>query len=466
VHTKPALTSSFRDPAGYLFLDEGVLYRQVNEAGIEDYKALMNSGLYTALIQRGWLVQHEEMASQQSSQNSNTTTALLKPRPLAYISYPYEWCFEQLRDAALLTLDIQILALQHGMSLKDASAFNVQFEGCRPIFIDTLSFERYREGSPWAAYRQFCKHFLAPLALAARRDIRLGKLWLPYIDGIPLDLASKLLPLRSWLSYSLLAHIHFHAMAEKNYARQGASGKSVGPTAKLSLRGLQALLDSLRSAIRKQQVKRVRTEWANYYNETNYSEGAASLKAELVEEFLTKIPGPLKLVQDLGANNGLYSRIAARHAALVVSQDIDPMAVSANYQIAREAGPKNVLPLELDLVTPTPAIGWANSERSSFSQRPPADAILALALIHHLAISNNLPLARIAEFLAQRAHSLIIEFVPKSDSQVAILLATRPDIFPDYTVEGFENAFAGHFHIRERKPIEGCDRILYLMQRQ
>lgn len=466
MHGKQVLDSSFRDPAGFLFTENDVLYRQVNPAGQDDYRTLMDSGLYEKLVQRGWLVPHKEVTLEESPEGSKHPGSLLQPKKLSYISYPYEWCFEQLRDAALLTLDIQGMALECGMTLKDASAFNVQFEGCRPVFIDTLSFETYHPGKPWPAYRQFCQHFLAPLALAARTDIRLNKLLLNYIDGIPLDLASILLPRRSWLSYSLLAHIHIHALAQRNYSKSGTAANGKTTVAKLSASQMKALIESLRSAVSKQKWRPDKTEWANYYNESNYTENSAGHKAELVTEYLQSIPGPLGLIQDLGANNGRYSRIAAAYGQLVVSQDIDPVAVSSNYQIAREQGVANILPLELDLVAPTPAIGWDNAERDSFSQRPPVDAILALALIHHLIISNNLPMERLAQFFASRGRWLIIEFVPKVDSQVEILLATRPDIFPQYDEASFEQTFGSFFNIIRKSHIEGSERTLYLMEKQ
>jgi ribosomal protein L11 methylase PrmA len=460
------LTSSLRDPAGFLFTDKGVLYRQVNESGLDDYQALMNSGLYHELVERGWLVEHSELPSTGSPQDVSTRTKLLQPRLLAYITYPYEWCFEQLRDAALLTLRIQRLALDHGMSLKDASAYNIQFDGPRPLLIDTLSFEKYEEGKPWAGYRQFCQHFLAPLSLCAKKDTRLSKLLLANIDGIPLDLASKLLPRRTWLSYSLLAHIHLHALAQKNYSQTNPKVKNRAVNTKISFGQMGALIESLKTAVEKQKWRPPSTEWGNYYNETNYTGTATTTKEQLVADYLKKLPNPLELIQDIGANNGRYSRIAAKYAKLVVSQDIDPIAVSANYRITQEVGLQNILPLELDIVTPTPAIGWENAERDSFSQRRPADALLALALIHHLAISNNIPLDRLASFFARRCKWLIIEFVPKADSQVQILLATRPDIFSEYHEDCFEKVFQKYFHLREKQPIEDSERTLYLMEKR
>ena len=458
------LSSSFRDPSGFIFSHDGCLYRQVNQSYADQYDRFMASGLYTALVDKGWIVAHDEVAPGTVPQ-TDTCHKILKPRQIPFIAYPYEWSFSQLKAAAMLTLKIQHAALKHGFVLKDASAFNIQFDNARPVFIDTLSFEPYQAGTPWVAYRQFCQHFLAPLALMAYCDVQLSKLTISHIDGVPLPLASKLLPLRTRLNPSLFTHIHLHARMQAAHGDDaGNARKGEAGTAHVSQKGIVALGESLASAINRLDWKLPRTEWGNYYENTNYSDNAGQQKRQLVDAYLDAIPDPLHIVQDLGANTGEFSRVAARHANLVVSQDIDPVAVETNYRLCREAGPTNILPLVQDLSAPSPAIGWANHERDSFMHRSHGDALLVLALIHHLAISNNLPLENIAATFRKITLWLIIEFVPKSDSQVARLLATREDIFPDYTEAGFEAAFAPCFEMRKRDAIEGSERTLYLMR--
>lgn len=456
-----SLPSSFRDPSGFVFSHEGRVYRQVNDSFAASFDQMLASGLYDALVSRRYLVEHQDVTGSNVPREPNCH-CLLAPRQLPYISYPYEWSFSQLKDAAMLTLRIQTTALKHGFVLKDASAYNVQFVDGAPIFIDTLSFEPHVEGAPWAAYRQFCQHFLAPLALMAHVDVELGKLLVTHIDGIPLPLASKLLPTRTRLNYALQAHIHLHAKLQTNYADAAAEGAA--RKTKLSATGLQAIIESLASAVRKLEWKPPHTEWGDYYDHTNYSDDAAVQKRELVSTFLAAIGRRLGTVHDLGANTGEFSRIAAAHADLVVSQDIDPVAVERNYRQLRENAPKNLLPLLQDLFAPAPAIGWANEERESFRQRAHCDAILALALVHHMAISNNTPLEKIAALFAELAQWLVIEFVPKSDSQVIRLLVTRPDIFPLYTEEGFETAFGAFFSIVKKEAVAGSERTLYLMR--
>ena len=461
-----ALPSSFRDPSGFVFSSDGVIYRQVNQVSRPDYDALMESGLYNSLVSKGLLVSHEEIIDG-SVQGTGDYYKILRPTQIPFISYPYEWSFSQLKDAAMLTLRVQFQALKHGFTLKDASAFNIQFHNGKPVFIDTLSFESYVEGKPWVPYRQFCQHFLAPLSLMTYRDIDLSKLAINYIDGVPLTLASKLLPFKTRFNYSLATHIHLHSRIQHSYEDVAAkpSGKKRPRDAKLSKSRLQALLESLAKCVDKLNWKMPDTEWGDYYNNTNYSQASLDEKRKLVASFLANIPQPLGTIQDLGANTGEFSRIAADYASLVVSQDIDPVAVELNYREIAASGPENILPIVQNLVTPSPAIGWGNAERSSFVERSDCDVIMALALIHHIAISNNVPLVNVAKLFADMTDWLLIEFVPKSDSQVARLLYTREDIFPEYTREGFESAFKQCFSIERSENIEGTDRTLYLLKK-
>lgn len=452
-----AIPGSFRDPSGFLFLRKGVLFRQINQPYLHHYEKLLGSGLYESLAGRGWLVRHSdvERGSKPGRQK------IIQPDLIPFISYPYEWSFSQLKDAALLTLAIQRLALEHGMSLKDCSAYNIQFQNGRPTLIDTLSFEIYTQGLPWVAYRQFCKHFLAPLALMALTDIRLNQLLRIHLDGIPLDLASRLLPRRTRFGFSLAAHIHLQARFERKY-QHTPTAKTGRKVSKMALLGL---VDSLESAINKLHWAPGGTEWGEYYAITNYSEAAFADKRAAVEKMVKKAKP--RTVWDLGANTGVFSRIAAAHAELTVSFDSDPAAVEKNYLQCKEnpAGEK-LLPLLMDLTNPSPGIGWDNEERMALKNRGPVEMVLALALVHHLAISNNVPLGRVAEFFAGLCQTLLIEFVPKEDSQVQKLLASREDVFAGYHREGFEAAFGEKFEISEKKEIAQTVRTLYLLRKK
>ncbi|MDD3825095.1 MAG: SAM-dependent methyltransferase [Anaerolineae bacterium] len=449
---------SFRDPSGFVFYRDGQLYRQINTAYGAHYERLVNSGLYQALVDTGCLIPHREVEVEAAE--SALAYKVIEPEPVPFVSYPYEWSFGQLKDAALLTLRIEKMALERDISLKDCSAYNVQFRGCRPVLIDTLSFEPYREGEPWVAYRQFCQHFLAPLALMSHRDVRLSQLLRVYIDGVPLDLASGLLPRQTWLDFGLLSHIHLHASSQKRYAGKPVdlSRRRVGRTAFLGL------VDSLERTVRKLGWQPRGTEWIDYAGDTNYSDQALQHKAGLVSSYLDETNA--RLVWDLGANTGTFSRVAAAKGMHTVSADLDPACVEVNYRRAVQEGQRHLLPLVVDLTNPSPGVGWANLERASLLARGPADAALALALLHHLAIGNNLPLDRIARFFAGICAWLIVEFAPKDDSQVQRLLQTRDDIFPHYTQQAFEEAFGAQFLIRASSPIQDSQRTLYLMQRR
>jgi len=427
-------TSSFRDPSGYVFTREGILYRRVNPYYEEDYAHLMNSGLYSELVDKGLLISHEE------------TEYGLKPELVDFISYPYEWSFSMLKDAALTTLKVQKIALGYGMGLKDASAYNIQFPRGKPVLIDTLSFSKYIEGAPWIAYRQFCQFFLNPLALMAYKDVRLGQLLRVYIDGIPSDLTAKLLPVRTYFRPALLGHIHAHSL--------GRGIKVKIP--KMSKFRLLVLINHLESTIKGLKWK-PKGGWSKYPEVSSYSEDSFNHKKELVASYLDEIKP--KKIWDLGANLGEFSLLAPK-GSQVISFDKDPACTELNY-LSRNG----TLPLLLDLTNPSPDIGWNNSERKSLIKRGPADTVLALALIHHLAITNNLSLDSIANFLVGICHQLIVEFIPKEDSQVQRLLATREDIFSDYTEESFKEEFSRYFKLLDSSSIRDTSRSLYLMER-
>jgi hypothetical protein len=452
------LTASFRDPSGFLFTRDGVLFRQVNRSYADEYTRLMESGLYEKLVKAGLLIPHVE--ADQPPAQAESAFKVIQPERVPFISYPYEWSFSQLKDAALATLSIQKRALKAGMSLKDASAYNIQFVRGKATLIDTLSFGLYKEGQPWDAYRQFCQHFLAPLALMSRVDVRLNQLLRVYIDGIPLDLASRLLPFGTRLDFGLLTHIHIHAGAQTRYA--DAEVKRDAPSGRMNQNAFLGLIESLEGAVKKLEWKPAGTEWGNYYDITNYSDAAFEHKKQLVGEWAARIQP--SLTWDLGANNGTFSRLAVAAGAFTVAFDVDPAAVEQNYRSVKSDKTPNMLPLVLDLTNPSPALGWANRERNSFTQRGPADLVLALAVIHHLAISNNVPLPQLADFFAEAGKRLVIEFVPKSDSQVKKLLSTRLDIFPSYTLEGFEAAFSPRFRILEKLNLQESERTLYFME--
>jgi ribosomal protein L11 methylase PrmA len=447
--------ASFRDPDGHIFSINGQIFRQVNLSAQEDYDLLISSGLYAELISSKALVEHEEA---EGIAGVGDYYKIIMPEKIPFISYPYEWSFSQLKQAAILTLKLQITAMARGMSLKDASAYNIQFIGSQPIFIDTLSFEKYNEGKPWIAYGQFVRHFLAPLALMAKTDARLSTLLRCFIDGVPVDMAAKMLPGSCRFNMGLLLHLFGMARAMGGDAE--AANNRVGEV-NVSRFGLMATLDSLLSTVNKLTWEPPKTTWSDYYDNTNYTDSSSAHKAALVLAYM--LEAAPKTVWDLGANSGRYSEIGEGIGAQVTAFDFDVAAVEFMYLNFASKENRNILPLVMDLSNPSPALGWHHNERASMVQRGPADCVLALALIHHLAIANNLPLGMIANFFSQCGKWLIIEFVPKEDSQIKRMLTAREDIFVNYTREEFERAFGEYFYMVHRENITDSCRTLYLL---
>ena len=447
--------SSFRDRSGFLFYYENEIYRIINFSYKKQYEKFMNSELYQKLEEKNLIISHSEI---ENLDIDCDYYKIIKPEKIPFISYPYEWSFSQLKDAALLTLRIQKAAMKYGMTLKDGSAFNIQFHNGHPIFIDTLSFEIYEEGQIWKPYKQFCQHFLAPLALISKKDVRLNLLSKTFIDGIPIDLAAKLLPKTTFGNFGLMAHIHAHAKSQKHYEDKDAKIKQKT----LSKRSFEGLIESLKSSIEKMTWNENNTEWGDYYSDTNYTEKSFEEKKQFISLAIDQVKP--KLVWDMGANTGVFSRLASTKGINTISYDIDPLAVEKNYLSSSQNSEQNILPLILDLTNPSSGIGWNHDERMSIIQRGPADMVFALALVHHLAISNNVPLNKIAEFFSQISKFLIIEFVPKSDSQVKRLLLTRDDIFENYDEKNFEIEFSKFFKIINSKKILDSERTIYIME--
>lgn len=454
------LTSSYRDPAGFVFGMNGIVYRQINKAAEAEYGLFKSSGLYDKLIAKRLLISHDEIKDLKGLPADKNRLIVIRPEQVPFISYPYEWSFPQLRDAALLTLKIQKLAIEHGMILKDASAYNIQFIGKKPIFIDTLSFAEYEDGQAWEGYRQFCEHFIIPLAIAHYSTEQALTMLQTYLEGIPLSLAVGLLPKKAKFKKGLWAHVYLHERSQRKHQGSGTEA-ATAPTRKVSKFALGGLMSSLETSVTAMRPPKVATEWGEYYEFTNYNDKAFKDKAKLVESFLGQLKSEPKLAWDIGANNGEFSELAAKRGAYTIAWDIDAKAVAANYQRSDKYD-ELMLPLVQDVAVPSPSIGWELNERASLLERGPADVVFALAVVHHLAIGRNVPLPKVAELMSKIGKSVIIEFIPKSDSKVKHLLASRKDIFPDYDLENFEKAMGKYFKLVSKKQITNSHRWLYL----
>lgn len=438
--------SSFRDPSSYVYYEGKLIFREVDLDQKKVIDGVVDSSLYQSLIDRHLLLPFTWYRYKQLT---------LKPDLVLSISYPYEWCFSMLKDSALATLDICIEALYKGFILKDASAYNIQYSKGKMVLIDHGSFSSYKEGEPWVAYKQFCQHFLAPLALMVYRDQRLGKLSQNFIDGIPLDLCSSLLPAKSYLNPGILTHIHLHSKSQSINSTTRAKGL------KISRLGLLGLLDNLRRTIEKLEIKLDSSYWSGYTKFCTYSQRALSDKIAVVGTLLKSLS--YNSLLDLGCNTGLFSSFTTSDTIAV---DSDYGSIELIYKkIKLRSYKKEILPLVIDINNPSPNIGWLGKERYSFLERQRPDLIMALALIHHLCIVNNLPFSYLIDLLGRTSKWLIVEWVPKEDLQVQGFLRSREDIFSWYTQEVFEAEFSKVFKIALREPLDDSKRVIYLMEK-
>jgi 2-polyprenyl-3-methyl-5-hydroxy-6-metoxy-1,4-benzoquinol methylase len=423
----PEEQSSFRDPDSQVWFEGNQPFRTIMPSYLPHYDKLMKSGLYDHLVKRGLLIGHEEVYA-------DVRKAVIKPERVDFISYPYEWCFSQLKQAASKMLTINLIALQYGMILKDASAFNMQFVGSKAVLIDTASFVEYKDGMPWLAFGQFMRHFLAPLVLAHYRGPKYLKLTQEYMDGLPVGEIARDLPIRSFLNMNCNMFVHTFRMAD-GHNRDGD----------LKREYLERLLGRLGEYVDSLTPKR-ESKWDRYEPEDAYT----AAKAIAVVEALAKSGG---VVGDLGANKGRYTSMVSMMGRSVVAIDRDHDCID---RMTGEA-----LKLVVDLNNPTPAIGWGNKERKSFLERASFQTTLALALIHHLCIGNNVPLCKVAEVLrGMTTETLIIEWIPEEDDKAQLLAKGR--VFPAYCKEIFEREFGKFFDLRSVRKIGESCRDLYM----
>ncbi|HTE25344.1 methyltransferase domain-containing protein [Flavitalea sp.] len=446
--------SSYRDPSGHIFEQDGIIYRQINKSYAEDYSQLKNSGLLAKLIAKKQMVKHEEMNAIAGANDS--AWMVIKPEKIKAISYPSEWSFDALKAAALLHLDIMETALAHDMILKDASPYNVQFVSGQAIFIDTLSFQRYNQDLPWIAYRQFCECFLFPLLLENYKRFYINQVYQSFPDGITAAETATLLPFRSRLSLGCWLHVFLPAsVAKTKHTVRGEIRFSKKKMINL-VSHLRALILGLKSNDKSPAA------WNTYYAETILSENYLASKRTI----FTQLTGDLQIsvAIDIGSNDGFFSNLLSSKGAIVIAIDNDAPSINRLFLLSKKES-LNILSLVVDITAPTPATGFRNLERSSFLQRLDCDLILALALVHHLVIGKNIPLSMLASFFSEYTKWLLIEFVPKDDPKVTAMLANREDVFPDYNHENFESTLAVYFDLINKQTIPGTTRTMYLYKK-
>jgi len=439
---------SFRDPSGHVHHEGGRIFRTVLPPGADDYEFVRGTGLHEHLQASGSLIGSAPVAELDASWAEGAHVVLEHPR-LPFVSYPFEWSFPALKAAALLTLDVSLDALDHGVALSDASAYNIQFDGPRPVFIDYLSFRQYQEGEFWGAHRQFCEQFLNTLLLTAKTGVPYHPWMRGSLEGIPALELAPLLSLRAKASWRMLTQVVLQARFQKGSRAQSAVKVN---RMKLPREAYRANMSSLRRWIERLEPASGRySPWSGYAQDHSYASSEEQRKQQFVAEYAGSVRPDL--MWDLGCNTGEYSVVAlTAGAGRVVGFEGDHGALDTAYlRATRES--LAFLPLYMDLANPSPDQGWAQHERHGLAGRADADGLLALAVIHHLAIGRNIPLAWVVDWLVGLAPTGVIEFVPKADPMVQRLLDLRKDIFADYSWETFIHA------VEERAEVVRADTI-------
>jgi hypothetical protein len=457
---------SFRDPSSTVFYAGGDVLRGLDSEAAADWAALSKAPFFTKAVETGRIVRTEALSDAEAKQVTpadRTWPTVLRHERVPFISYPYEWTFSQLQDAALLHLDLLIEALDAGLSMKDGYAYNIQWQGARPTFIDTPSFQR-STGGPWPGYRQFCRTFLFPLMLTAHKDVSFRPMLRGQVDGIEPKQMRGMMSARDALKAGVLRNVILHSAVDaRATAKDNKGSRAVGEELKdagFSTEITKATAKSLRKLVAGLKWEVGETIWKDYRSDNSYSDADAQAKEAFVDSVLSG--QSLGLVWDLGANDGAYSRIAARHADTVVAADFDEGAIDPLYRALRAENNTKILPLVIDLADPSPGIGWRNKERPAFYDRAKPDVILMLALLHHIAISANVPLPEIVDWMASFGSQIVVEFVHTDDVQTQRLLANKPEgMFGDYHVKEFERLLHERFTVDKEEALPGGTRTLY-----
>jgi ribosomal protein L11 methylase PrmA len=456
---------SFRDPAGQVYELDSRILRTVTKYGAKSFIQVKNTGLLDQLVDSGQLVPFVLVDDPDTLSKFQDAVYVLEHPQIKYISYPYEWSFSLLKQAALLHLEIALKALEANVSLSDASAYNVQFIGTRPIFIDHLSFKPYTEQEYWIGHQQFCEQFLNPLLLRAKLGVRHNTWFRGTLEGISNEELSLLLKLPHKISLRMLVHVILPAFFQrKAYQTNKLKAKALSKRNGLSKAAYKGLLVQLKNWIQILEPKEnQRSTWGDYAKDNTYKAHENDIKASFIKKFMEKIKPAL--VYDLGCNSGEFSEVAACSGAdEVIGFDFDQIAIEKAYARSSKKS-LNFLPLYFDAVNPSPDQGWRQSERLGFEKRVNADAILALAFVHHLVIGKNVPLPQAVDWLVSLAPRGIIEFVDKKDETVQQMLSMREDIFFDYDRDTFEEELAKHATIIETCVATKNGRVLYWYQR-
>ena len=448
---------SYKDSDAYVVKSNKGFIRHIFFQYKNQYDHLMLSGLYNQLVQEGFLISHQELVFETDDANVYKT---IIPEQIQFISYPYEWSFLQWKKAALAFLKINQIALKYGMILKDATPYNFYLKEGKAILFDTTSFAFFQENGSWLGYRQFCELFFAPISLMKYNGSKWAKLYMSSLKGCSMKFVSKQLPLSSWFNMSCLIHIHLHAIYEDKKVAKNDKQKG------FSIAQLNQLFQLVYSTINSWKNPMLSAPvWLNYYTNDIEEPQYLNLKEQIIKEWLLLIKSDSLI--DLGANTGRFSVIASKLVNRVIATDFDESCVDVIESIIENNKLKNINALVIDLSETSPSLGIVNKEIPSFIERGKSGVVMALALVHHLCIGNNLPFNHIADLLNcfSKRH-LIVEFIPREDSKVQLLLKNRVDSFPNYTEEIFRDSLSTYFKLVDSKVLYPSKRTLYLYEKK
>jgi hypothetical protein len=453
---------SFRDPLSRGYVDDSAVWRGLSEEGLADFEAYAATEAFARAQTDGRVVATTEVPVADAPIGPSWAGALRHER-LRVITYPYEWAFSMLRDAARLQLELSREALAEGILTKDATSYNVQFDGARPVFIDVGSFERLVPGEPWPGYRQFCELFLNPLYVQAIAGVPFQPLLRGTIHGISPSVTASLIAGRGRLRRDLFTHVRLHARAEARYADADAERDVKGELQRAGFgpKLIDAQLANLQRAVERVEWDESASTWSSYGERGHYSDADLDAKEAFVADATRAIDQPLVL--DLGANDGRFSRVAvAAGASLAIAVDGDHLVVDHLYRALRREGETRILPLVMDLSDPSPGLGWRGRERPAFVDRVRPDLVLCLAVIHHLAISGTVPFPEIVRFLHDFSAPLVVEMPHRDDPMAARLLARkRAGLFDHYDRPRWEAALGERFEVDEQVTLPSGTRTLY-----
>jgi hypothetical protein len=456
-----AVPGSFRDPDSRVFESGGEVFRALSARGLEDWNALRASAAFAELTDRGSVIETQEVGGDATATLPEGWAGVLRHAAVPFVSYPYEWTFGMLRDAALLQLDVLERCLAESLMVKDSSPYNVQWRGVAPVFIDIGSFERLREGEPWIAYRQFCMLFLYPLMFQAFRGIPFQPWLRGAIDGITPAQARAVMSMRDRLRRGVLTNVILHSRLEQRYAAiEGRAAKAQVRRAGFNTELILANVHRLRKLVARLDWEPATSAWTDYRHASSHLHADADDKAAFVATAAGR--RHWRLVWDLGANDGAYARIAARSSDYVLAMDVDHPTVERLYRALREEGERRILPLVMDVCDPSPALGWRGRERGTLADRGRPDLTLCLALVHHVAITRNVPVREIVDWLASLGGTVLVEFPERTDPMVQRLLAGKRDgTHEDYERAHFESCLREAFVVERQQELPSGQRVLY-----